>query len=70
MKRNLGGLDRLFRILGACALLTCAVLAPLPLPVRIAAFGSLGAYLMFTALAGTCLGYTLMGKSTCPVDRA
>jgi len=43
-------------------------LAPLPLVVRVPAFGVLGAYMLVTALAGTCLGYKLMGRSTCPAD--
>lgn len=68
MKRNLGSLDRSFRGIGALALLICSVMAPLPLLIRVATFGVAGCYLLFTALAGTCLGYTLMGKSTCPVD--
>lgn len=68
MKRNVGSSDRLFRALGALALLTCSVMAPLPLLVRVGMFGALGAYLMFTALAGTCFGYAIMGKSSCPTE--
>jgi hypothetical protein len=68
MKRNLGGADRVFRALGGLALLTCSVLAPLPLGVRMLAFGTMGAYLLFSALAGGCWGYRWMGKSTCTSD--
>lgn len=46
--------------------MTCSFLAPLPLAVRIAAFGTAGVYLLMTALVGTCAGYALMGKSSCP----
>ncbi len=67
MTKNVGTMDRVGRGLGAAAMMTCAFLAPLPLAARAAAFGLTGAYLLFTALAGTCLGYRLMGKSTCPV---
>jgi hypothetical protein len=66
MKRNLGGVDRVFRALGAAALLTCGVLAPLPLGVRMLAFGTPGVYLLISALTGMCLGYRWMSKSTCP----
>ncbi|AUX44683.1 hypothetical protein SOCE26_061500 [Sorangium cellulosum] len=69
MKSNVGKMDRLFRGLGALALLACAWAAPLPLAARLAAFGLPGVYMMFTALAGTCLGYTLLGRSSCPVPR-
>ncbi|HLL24742.1 MAG TPA: DUF2892 domain-containing protein [Kofleriaceae bacterium] len=66
MKKNLGRTDRTVRTVAGLALLMCAVMAPLPLAVRGPAFGGIGVYLLLTALAGTCLGYTLMGRSTCP----
>jgi hypothetical protein len=66
MKRNVGTIDRLARVLASAALLSCSVMAPLPLVTRMAIFGVAGAYLLFTALTGSCLGYRLMGKSTCP----
>ena len=56
------------RALGAVALGVCAAVAPLPLEVRIGGFGVMAAYLLFTALAGTCFGYRLMGKSTCSIE--
>jgi hypothetical protein len=46
------------------------VLAGLLAPVPMAARGMLvgmGVYLLATAATATCLGYRLMGKSTCPV---
>lgn len=66
MKRNVGTSDRVLRALGAAAMLTCSVMAPLPLVVRLLAFGLPGGYLLLTAVMSTCLGYKLMGKSTCP----
>lgn len=69
MQQNVGTPDRLARAVAALALLTCSVLAPLPLGVRVAAMGAPGLYMLLTALAGTCLGYTLMGRSTCPAPR-
>ncbi len=67
MKRNVGNLDRVVRGLAAIAMASCAVMAPLPFALRITAFGTMSAYMLFTALAGTCFGYRLMGQSTCPV---
>jgi hypothetical protein len=65
MKRNLGNGDRLLRVLGGVALITCAVVAPLSLAARLAVFGVAGGYLLLSAFVGTCLGYALMGRSTC-----
>lgn len=68
MNRNVGTLDRLARGLGAAGLLAAAVLAPLPLLLRVPLFGGLGLYLLATSATARCLGYRLMGRSTCPVD--
>jgi Protein of unknown function (DUF2892) len=70
MMKNVGSADRVGRALGGVAMLVCSVMAPLPLLVRVTALGGMGSYLLFTAVAGTCLGYRLMGKSTCPVESA
>lgn len=70
MKRNVGNIDRVFRGLAALAMFSCAVMAPLPLLLRASLFGGMGAYMLFTALAGSCLGYRLMGRSTCPTELA
>jgi Protein of unknown function (DUF2892) len=69
MRRNLGSVDRVLRLAGAVVAAVCAVQAPLTLPVRLAAFAGTGVYLLLTALAGTCLGYRLMGKSTCGIEQ-
>ena len=66
MKKNVGTSDRIARALGGASLLTCGFLAPLPLAVRAAVFGSMGAYLLMTALVGTCAVYALTGKSSSP----
>jgi len=70
MTRNVGTADRLFRLLGAVGLGVCAVIAPLPVALRVGGFGLAAVYMLFTALAGTCFGYRLMGRSTCPVTQA
>lgn len=69
MTRNLGSVDRVLRLAGAAAAAVCAVQAPFSLPVRLAVFAGTGVYLLLTALAGTCVGYRLMGKSTCGVGQ-
>lgn len=66
MKKNLGRLDRAARLLGALAMMVSAFMAPVPLVVQIA-LGASAIYVLVTAFAGTCLGYRLMGLSTCPV---
>lgn len=65
MTHNVGARDRWTRVLVALALLSCTVTAPLPFAARLLAFGLPAGYLALSALAGTCIGYTLMGKSTC-----
>lgn len=65
---NVGKSDRLVRLVSAIALLSCAVMAPFPLAVRVGAMALPGLYLLATAAFGSCLGYRLMGRSTCPVD--
>jgi Inner membrane protein YgaP-like, transmembrane domain len=68
MKKNVGNMDRVLRAVGGVAMVSCSVMAPLPLAARMATFGAIGAYLLFTALAGTCFGYRLMGRSTCHAE--
>lgn len=64
-KPNLGRADRVLRLLAALGLSSCAALAPLSLELRLAAFAAPAAYLLFSALAGRCVGYTLLGKTSC-----
>ena len=66
MEKNLGNNDRALRALTVVGLLACSIFLPLPLLARVPAFGVTAAYLLYTALSGTCLGYALLGKSTCP----
>jgi hypothetical protein len=68
MKKNVGNGDRIARVVAAVGLGVCAVVAPLPLWIRVAGFALNAAYLAFTALSGTCLGYRLLGRSTCPAE--
>jgi hypothetical protein len=65
-KKNVGSFDRMVRTLAAIALLVAAAMAPLSLTWRLGGLAPTGIYFLFTALSGTCLGYRLMGRSTCP----
>ena len=65
MKQNVGQLDRIVRAMMGLALVVGALVAPVPLAVRVVAFGAMGAYLLMAALSGRCVGYHLLGKSTC-----
>jgi hypothetical protein len=70
MTRNAASWDRGLRALAGVALMVGASVAPLPVPfvVRVLVGGSMGAYLLGTAVVGSCLGYKLMGISTCPAS--
>ena len=66
MARNVGTLDRTLRAVAAVGLGVCAVVAPVDGWIR-GVMVAQGLYFLGTALAGSCLGYRLMGRSTCPV---
>lgn len=68
MKQNAASWDRILRAIVGLAMFTASFFAPLPLPVRVLALGLGGAYMIATALVGTCLGYKLIGFSTCPIE--
>jgi len=66
MNMNVGTADRIGRaVLAIAGVALAVVMAQWPLLARVAAGGT-GVYLLATALVGTCLGYRLMGASTCP----
>lgn len=68
MKQNVGSWDRVLRGLGALAMIGSAVVIPMQDPIRWA-LGLTGVYVAMTALVGSCLGYRLIGRSTCPLER-
>jgi hypothetical protein len=70
MLKNLGRADRILRVVVASAAACCAVLAPYSAVWRLGLFAPSALYLLLTALTGTCLGYRLMGKSTCPTGES
>ena len=67
MIRNIGNIDRIARAVALVPLTACSFMAPFPLTTRLIAFALPAVYMLFTVLRGTCLGYLMMGKSTCPV---
>jgi hypothetical protein len=69
MKKNVGGIERAMRGFAGAVMLSAGLWAPLPWAVRLVGLGAMGAYMLFTAVAGTCFGYRLMGRSTCPVNQ-
>jgi hypothetical protein len=69
MKQNAANLDPVHRAMAGLAMLAGAFLAPVPLLTRVLALGGVGAYMLGSALVGTCLGYRLIGISTCPVAK-
>jgi Protein of unknown function (DUF2892) len=66
VKHNVGSLDRLARVVVGLALIAVSLFWPGPPLVRFALLDGTGAYLLLTSLLGSCLGYRLMGRSTCP----
>ena len=65
MKQNLATWDRIVRLLGGSGLVVGSALAPLPFAARIGLLAPMGAYLIVSAAAGGCIGYALLGRSTC-----
>ncbi len=63
MKTNVGILDRSFRILIGLALIGLAVTG------TIGAWGWIGVVPLATGLLKTCPMYSLLGMSTCPLQR-
>ena len=70
MKKNVARRDRAIRTVAGCGMLVGSVFAPLPPLVRLIALGGTGVYLLATAVFGACLGYRMLGISTCSADRA
>ncbi len=68
MTHNLGTADRAARVVGAMVLFVVGVVSPLPWLAQVG-LGLAGIYMLGSSLVGTCLGYRLMGMSTCPVQK-
>ena len=66
MSQNLGNADRVARVLAAIALFAASVVVPMPVMAQVG-LALTGVYVIGSSLVGTCLGYKLIGVSTCPV---
>jgi hypothetical protein len=64
MKLNVGGLDRVLRIVAGAALIGLTVAG------TIGAWGWIGVVPLATGLIGFCPIYPLLGLSTCPMKKA
>ena len=66
-KSNVGGIDRVLRIVAGLVLLALFFVYP-DAPWRY--FALIGIIPLFTGLFGTCPLYSVIGLSTCPVKKA
>ncbi len=64
MKQNVGGVDKVIRIVAGVALIGAAAIGMVPWWVGVIGLVPLG-----TALLGICPAYSLLGVSTCPAEK-
>ena len=63
MKANVGGIDRILRIVAGLVLIALAVTGTVGL------WGWIGVVPLLTGLLGWCPAYPLLGMSTCPMKK-
>lgn len=63
MKINVGGIDRIIRIIAGLALTGLAATG------TIGVWGYLGVVVLLTGVFKFCPGYALLGMSTCPMEK-
>ncbi len=63
-KSNVGGIDRLLRVVIGIALIA------MTLTGTIGVWGWIGVVPLLTAALGSCPLYTMLGMSTCPMKKA
>lgn len=61
MTKNVGGIDRILRIVAGLALIILAAMG------AIGPWGWLGVIVLATGVLGICMPYTLFGFSTCAI---
>lgn len=64
MKKNVGGIDRILRIVLGLGLIAFALLSSSPY----AMYGWIGVVPLLTAFVSFCPAYLLIGLSTCPCE--
>lgn len=64
MKSNVGGLDRILRIVVGIVLIALAVTG------TVGVWGWIGVVPLLTGLIGWCPAYPLLGISTCPMKKS
>ena len=68
MSTNVGGIDKILRIVVGLALIAFALFGPATVTWKWV--GYIGIVPILTALLGWCPAYTLIGVSTCPAKKA
>ena len=68
LKKNLGSIDRVLRVVIGLAVLAAAFLMPLTGMLQIGAFVVAG-IAIGTALISSCPLYTVLGLSSCPLQK-
>jgi branched-subunit amino acid ABC-type transport system permease component len=63
MSKNVGGIDRILRIVAGLVLIALAATG------QVSAWGWLGVIVLATGLFSFCGAYTLFGFSTCPMPK-
>ena len=63
MKLNVGGIDKILRIVAGVALVALTALGFIPV------WGYIGVVPLLTGLMGWCPAYTLLGMNTCPMKK-
>jgi hypothetical protein len=63
MKLNVGGLDRMLRIIAGLVLIALAATG------TVGAWGWIGVVLLLTGAVGFCPAYPLLGLNTCPMKK-
>lgn len=64
MKSNVGGIDKILRIVAGVALIALAATG------TVGAWGWIGVVPLATGLFNFCPAYTLLGMNTCPMKKA
>ena len=64
MKTNVGGIDKILRIVVGIALISMAALGV------VGVWGWIGVVPLLTGLFGVCPAYLLLGANTCPVKKS